>query len=62
MPALFEALKETRRGNAQGEYYLPDLFPILAARGLRVEAYAHPVAEEVLGVNDRSELAAAARL
>ena len=62
MPVLFDALRRTGRGNAQGEYYLPDIFPLLAKRGLIVEAYRHPVAEEVLGVNDRSELAAASRI
>jgi ABC-type multidrug transport system ATPase subunit len=29
------------RSNAQGEYYLPDLFPILRSQGKRVAAYLH---------------------
>ncbi len=60
--ALFPALKRTGRSNAQGEHYLPDIFPILRRKGLRVEAYEHSDAEEVLGVNDRSELARAGKV
>lgn len=59
---LFGALRKTGRANAQGEYYLPDIFPILSRAGRRVEAYLHPEAEEVLGVNDRVELARAAKI
>ncbi len=57
----FSALRRTGRANAQREYYLPDLFPILRGDGERIEAYVHPDAEEVLGINDRAELAAAGR-
>ncbi len=60
--ALFPALKRTGRSNAQGEHYLPDIFPILRRKGLRVEAYEHSDAEEVLGVNDRTELAHAGKV
>jgi bifunctional UDP-N-acetylglucosamine pyrophosphorylase/glucosamine-1-phosphate N-acetyltransferase len=59
---LFSALKRTGRSNAQGEYYLPDLFPILRSQGRRIAAYLHADAEEVLGVNDRAELARAGRV
>jgi len=60
--ALFSALKATGRSNAQREYYLPDVFPILRGRGAAVEAYAHPDSEEVLGVNDRAEMARAGKI
>jgi len=60
--ALFTALRRTGRGNAQREYYLPDIFPILRGLGKRIGAYTHPDAEEVLGVNDRSELARAGKI
>lgn len=45
------------RSNSQGEYYLPQLLQIAAARGKNV--YAHKVDDfrEVLGVNTRKELA-----
>jgi len=58
---LFTALRRTGRSNAQGEYYLPDMFPILRSLGERIEAYTHLDAEEVLGVNDRAELARAGK-
>jgi bifunctional UDP-N-acetylglucosamine pyrophosphorylase / glucosamine-1-phosphate N-acetyltransferase len=58
---LWDALRRTGRSNAQGEYYLPDLFPILRKAGHRVEAYLHEDADEVLGVNDRAELARAGK-
>jgi bifunctional UDP-N-acetylglucosamine pyrophosphorylase/glucosamine-1-phosphate N-acetyltransferase len=58
---LWNALRRTGRSNAQGEYYLPDLFPILRRAGHRVEAWCHEDAAEVLGVNDRSELARAGK-
>ncbi len=58
---LFEALRKTGRSNAQGERYLPDIFPILRRRG-RIEAMVYPASGEVLGVNDRSELAAAGKV
>ena len=59
--ALFPALKKTSRSNAQGEHYLPDIVPILRRKGLRVETYEHADSEEVLGVNDRAELARAGK-
>jgi bifunctional UDP-N-acetylglucosamine pyrophosphorylase/glucosamine-1-phosphate N-acetyltransferase len=55
---LREVLGTLSNANAQGEYYLPDVVPRAAGRG------AVPVllagAEEVGGVNDRAQLAAAA--
>ncbi len=45
--------------NAQGEYYLTEVVKRLVSRGLAVAAVPAP-AEEVLGVNDREQLAAAA--
>ncbi|HYR61187.1 MAG TPA: bifunctional UDP-N-acetylglucosamine diphosphorylase/glucosamine-1-phosphate N-acetyltransferase GlmU [Actinomycetota bacterium] len=58
---LFEALAEVTTDNAQGEYYLPDVVPLLAATGARVETLLGD-RTEILGVNDRSQLAEAARL
>jgi len=58
---LFQALKKIGRENVQKEYYLPDLFPVLRKEGHRVEAYAHDDPHEVLGVNDRAELAHAGK-
>ena len=54
---LFGALRELGSGNAQGEYYLPDLVRIYRARGLAVESVTVNDPREVLGVNSRRELA-----
>ena len=61
MAALFRPLRRATRDNAQGEIYLTDLVSILHHDGRPVAAYRHAEAHEVLGVNDRRELAAAAR-
>jgi bifunctional UDP-N-acetylglucosamine pyrophosphorylase/glucosamine-1-phosphate N-acetyltransferase len=59
--SLCRPLKRATSDNAQGEIYLTDLVEILRRDGRKVAAYRHPEASEVLGVNDRRELAAAAR-
>jgi bifunctional UDP-N-acetylglucosamine pyrophosphorylase / glucosamine-1-phosphate N-acetyltransferase len=56
--AVLDRLAELRPDNEQGEFYLPDLVPLVLAGGGRV-ATAHGPEEEVRGVNDRVELAAA---
>jgi bifunctional UDP-N-acetylglucosamine pyrophosphorylase/glucosamine-1-phosphate N-acetyltransferase len=43
--------------NAQGEYYLTDIVALAVADGVRVEATLAPTVVEVLGVNDRAQLA-----
>ncbi|MBJ7607974.1 MAG: bifunctional UDP-N-acetylglucosamine diphosphorylase/glucosamine-1-phosphate N-acetyltransferase GlmU [Candidatus Dormibacteraeota bacterium] len=53
---LWPALGRINNSNAQGEYYLPDVLPLL---GGHVEAMLLADAEEALGVNDRSQLATA---
>jgi bifunctional UDP-N-acetylglucosamine pyrophosphorylase/glucosamine-1-phosphate N-acetyltransferase len=58
---LWKPLKRATADNAQGEIYLTDLVEILRRDGHKVAAYRHPDASEVLGVNDRRELAAAGR-
>ena len=58
---LCKPLKRATSNNAQGEIYLTDLIEILRKDGRTVAAYRHEEPEEVLGVNDRRELAAAAR-
>jgi bifunctional UDP-N-acetylglucosamine pyrophosphorylase/glucosamine-1-phosphate N-acetyltransferase len=61
-PARFflEALRELKPNNAQGELYLTDVVE-RAARELDVLTVAAPV-EEVMGVNDRVDLARADRI
>ncbi|TDA68736.1 MAG: bifunctional UDP-N-acetylglucosamine diphosphorylase/glucosamine-1-phosphate N-acetyltransferase GlmU [Clostridia bacterium] len=58
---LAEALAHLSPANAQGEYYLTDVIALLAARGLPVVAV-EAGAEEVLGVNSRSDLARAEKI
>jgi bifunctional UDP-N-acetylglucosamine pyrophosphorylase / glucosamine-1-phosphate N-acetyltransferase len=55
---VLNGLSELRPDNDQGEYYLPDLVPLVLAGGGQV-ATAEGPEEEVMGVNDRVELAAA---
>jgi len=59
---LFNAVAGLSNDNAQGEYYLTDIVTMAADRGLH--CYSLPVAgpAEVMGVNDRVQLAAAGRI
>jgi bifunctional UDP-N-acetylglucosamine pyrophosphorylase / glucosamine-1-phosphate N-acetyltransferase len=59
--SVLDGLAELRPDNDQGEYYLPDLVPQVLAGGGRVVTAEGPE-EEVAGVNDRVELAAAGAL
>ncbi len=43
--------------NAQGEYYLTDVVSLAVAEGMAVEALQAPTVAEVLGINDRAQLA-----
>ena len=54
---LFDALRSLGLGNAQGEYYLPDLVAIYRAQGRPVETVLLEDSREILGVNSRRELA-----
>ena len=55
---LLTALEEVRPDNAQRELYLPDVLPILRARGLAVAAHEIADPSETVGINDRVALAA----
>src|SRR5262249_30455374 len=50
-------LPELKNQNAQGEYYLTDLISFAFSENIPVHAVQPDVHEEVLGVNDRSQLA-----
>ena len=56
---LIKGLREIRKDNVQGEYYLTDLVEIAGKNGRRCSA--HPVADpvEVMGINTRVDLAIA---
>lgn len=54
--AMFAAIDKVRNENAKGEYYLTDIVEIMNAEGKRSEVVTADE-EEVLGVNDRTDLA-----
>jgi bifunctional UDP-N-acetylglucosamine pyrophosphorylase / glucosamine-1-phosphate N-acetyltransferase len=55
---LADALAGLANDNAQGEYYLPDVFPALRAAGLAVAAHLADDLAVTMGVNNRVDLAA----
>ncbi len=54
---LFAALKEITPDNDQGEYYLTDVIQMFFKQGRRVSAFKVQDPFEVLGINDRLQLA-----
>jgi len=58
-PFLFDAVSRLGSDNAQGEYYLTDIVRMAAGQGLVCAS--HPVSDavEVMGINDRIQLAEA---
>jgi bifunctional UDP-N-acetylglucosamine pyrophosphorylase / glucosamine-1-phosphate N-acetyltransferase len=61
LDGLFDAVRGIAAENAQREYYLPDLVAIFRKRGLHVDTVTVSNADEIRGVNSRSELAAVNR-
>jgi bifunctional UDP-N-acetylglucosamine pyrophosphorylase/glucosamine-1-phosphate N-acetyltransferase len=61
VPFLFKALKKVGTDNKQGEIYLTDIVKIAINMGLQVDIFSGAGGEELLGVNSRSELAAATK-
>jgi len=57
--ALFSYLHQVGNDNAQQEYYLPDILPLALADGKIVQALAMSNSNEMIGVNDRQQLAQA---
>ncbi|HBF37763.1 MAG TPA: bifunctional UDP-N-acetylglucosamine diphosphorylase/glucosamine-1-phosphate N-acetyltransferase GlmU [Firmicutes bacterium] len=57
IPHLLQALSEITPRNAQGEYYLTDVIKIFVQKGLKVTGFVTDAAEEVMGPNDRIQLA-----
>jgi bifunctional UDP-N-acetylglucosamine pyrophosphorylase / glucosamine-1-phosphate N-acetyltransferase len=54
---LLRTLSEINPGNAQGEYYLTDVMKIFVQNGLKISGFITDAAEEVMGPNDRIQLA-----
>jgi bifunctional UDP-N-acetylglucosamine pyrophosphorylase/glucosamine-1-phosphate N-acetyltransferase len=59
---LFDALRSIASQNAQGEFYLTDLIAIYRRRKLPVETLLIENAQEIRGINSRSELAEVSRV
>jgi bifunctional UDP-N-acetylglucosamine pyrophosphorylase/glucosamine-1-phosphate N-acetyltransferase len=55
--ALQAAITEVRPDNAQGEYYLPDVLPVMRSHERSVQAYEVADHREILQINDRCQLA-----
>jgi bifunctional UDP-N-acetylglucosamine pyrophosphorylase/glucosamine-1-phosphate N-acetyltransferase len=60
--ALLDALERLRPDNAQAEYYLPDVLPLLHGTGAGIQAFVVDDPTLMLGVNDRVDLAGVRRL
>ncbi|MDQ7092785.1 bifunctional UDP-N-acetylglucosamine diphosphorylase/glucosamine-1-phosphate N-acetyltransferase GlmU [Desulfosporosinus sp. PR] len=58
-PALKDALRKITPQNAQGEYYLTEIFDIFLKQGERMLTYCTGDSHEALGINSRSQLAEA---
>jgi bifunctional UDP-N-acetylglucosamine pyrophosphorylase / glucosamine-1-phosphate N-acetyltransferase len=59
---LFDAIRSIASENAQGEYYLPDLISIYRRRHLDVATVPASNADEIRGINSRTELAEVATI
>jgi bifunctional UDP-N-acetylglucosamine pyrophosphorylase/glucosamine-1-phosphate N-acetyltransferase len=60
-PLLLEALRYIEPSNVKGELYLTDVIAVLRSHGQSIAAVAADNAAEVIGVNDRVQLADAER-
>ncbi|MBR5347592.1 MAG: bifunctional UDP-N-acetylglucosamine diphosphorylase/glucosamine-1-phosphate N-acetyltransferase GlmU [Deltaproteobacteria bacterium] len=61
-PWVFETLHHLSNANAQGEYYLTDIVRLAREQGTVVRALELADPDEALGVNNRAQLAEAARI
>jgi len=59
---LFGNIRGIGNNNAQGEYYLTDLLSIAVSKGLTCLALPTADAEEIMGINDRVQIAEAGRI
>ncbi len=57
--ALKDSLSQLTNDNSQGEYYLPDVLPIIMSDGGKVEALVTENSDEILGINTKVQLAEA---
>ncbi len=59
---LFDALKHIKLINAQGEYYLTDVFENFWKNGWKVSTLKTPDSNEIMGINDLNQLEEARKL
>lgn len=59
---LFDALSKIKNNNAQGEYYLTDTISVLKSENKKVGAFTAENNNEILGVNNRADLAVAQKV
>jgi bifunctional UDP-N-acetylglucosamine pyrophosphorylase/glucosamine-1-phosphate N-acetyltransferase len=62
LDGLFDAVRTIAPQNAQQEYYLTDLVAVYRGRGLGVETVTVSNADEIRGINSRTELAEVSRI
>jgi UDP-N-acetylglucosamine diphosphorylase/glucosamine-1-phosphate N-acetyltransferase len=55
-PMLFEAFKELKNENAQGEYYVTDVPAIMRGKGAKIGIYRRDLGDEIIGVNTVEQL------
>jgi bifunctional UDP-N-acetylglucosamine pyrophosphorylase/glucosamine-1-phosphate N-acetyltransferase len=60
--ALLNALGKLKNNNAQGEYYLTDTIEIIISEKGKAGAFIAPCRDDIMGVNDRVQLAEAERV
>lgn len=61
-PLLFEVARQVKADNVQGEMYLPDVIAMMVEAGERVEAVRVDDPREILGINNRVQLAEVERI
>jgi len=59
---LLEALLKISNKNIKGEFYLTDIIEIMSGKEGKVGVYKAPVEQEIVGINDRYELAKAVEI
>ncbi len=59
---FFDSLRKINNYNQQGEYYLTDIIAIYVADGRPVTSYSAQDPLEIIGINDRVQLAAAEKI
>lgn len=60
--ALIDAIAKLDNNNAQHEYYLTDVIKIMIAEGKKVGTYIVADKDEIMGINDREQLAVANKI